>query len=205
VTRAYHEFNISPINCYVGISVLLISLWAVWRQRTSTSRFFGLMLIVFFILSLGSSLHIGRLRIQFGWGQGFLGLPPDTPLKWKGETHPIVLLFNYLHRYVPFFSMLRYPIRFPTLLTLALAVLCGIGLTGWMNRLKTQRSVAILGIAAMALLGFEYFHPPAPLFHQPVSKFYKDLGKDPGDFALLPLPLSPFPSTIISRFLMARR
>lgn len=191
VTQAYHELNISPINCYAGITVLLISSWALLSQRISITRFFGLLVVVFFILSLGSSLHIGRLRIHFGWDQGFLGVPPDTPLKWKGTTHPIVLPFYYLHKYVPFFSMLRYPTRFLTLLFLALAVLYGLGLSLWMQKLKSNFSAALWGMAALALLGFDYLHPQAPLYHQPVSQFYRSLGQDPADFAILPIPVSP--------------
>ena len=148
---------------------------------------------------------MGRLRIQFGWEQGFFGVPPDTPLNWRGETHPLLLPFYYCHKYVPFFSIQRYPTRFQILLSLALAVLYGFGLSQWMEKLRSKFSIFLVGITALALLGFEYMHPPAPLYRQSVSQFYKRLGQDPRDFAILPVPLSPIPSIIIFRFSMGRK
>jgi len=189
--KVYHDLVIGTIQSYAGISVLLVSLWAVIRHRLPITWFFALVLIVFLVLSLGSSLHVGRLRINFGWDQGFWGAPPNTPLEWRGTSHPILLPFYYLHKYVPLFSMLRYPTRFQIPFALALAILYGTGLTGLMRAVKSKASIAALGIAALVLLGFEYLHPQAAMYHQPVSNFYHDLGRDSSDFAILQIPIAP--------------
>ncbi len=189
--RVYHDHVIGTIQSYAGISVLLVAFWAVVVQRLSATRFFLFVLSVFFILSLGSSLHMGRLRIHFGLDQGFIGVPAGTPLEWQGPHHPVLLPFYFLHKYVPFFSMLRYPTRFQIIFILALGVLYANGLTFMMRALTSKVRIAAVGVAALTLLGFEYLHPPVAMYHHPVPDFYRALGRQSGDFAILQIPIGP--------------
>jgi hypothetical protein len=188
----YHDTVMGTVESYVGLSVLLVGLWALARSRRSATRFFGVVLLVFFVLALGSSLHVGRLRVNFTAARGFWGVPPETPLRARGHgLHPVLLPGYYLHRYVPFFGMMRYPTRFLIPFSIAAAVLFGVGLSQVMPADTPRRRALGVTLAVVGVLAFEYLHPPARTFEPPVSPFYFRLAKEPGDFAILQVPISP--------------
>lgn len=185
----YYDSVMGTAHSYIGISVLLLAVWGLHKSRVSTVRFFGVVMIVFFILSLGSSLHIGRMRVDFSWNQGFFGVPPDTPIDSDGN--PVLLPFYYLHKYVPFFSMQRYPSRFQALFLVSTAVLYGVGLAGLVSKMAMLRRQAVVAGTFFLLLGFEFLHPPVTHYQPVMPPFYEALGRERGEFAILNLPIAP--------------
>jgi hypothetical protein len=205
-SRLYHDNVPGTLESYVGLTVLLVALWVLVRSRRSAMRFFGIVLVAFFILSLGSSLHVGRLRVNFTVSRGVWGVPPDTPLHASGQhLHPVLLPGYYLHQYVPLFGMLRYPTRFLVPFTIAVAVLFGAGLSEAMPAGTSRRRALGVTLVALGVLTLEYLHPPAGMFEPPVSPFYRRLAQEPGDFAILQIPIAPHAEYLYYQTIHAKR
>jgi hypothetical protein len=189
VGRVYHDHVMGTTESFLGLSVLGVTAWTLRRQRTSSIRFFGLVMLAFFVLSLGATLHVGRMRVMFSAERGFFGDQPNAAVRIRDGEVPAFLPGYLLHRYVPFFSVLRYPTRFQIPLVVAAAVLYGVGLTLLAERYR-HGGLAV-GVVALAVLGFEYLHPPTRLHRPTASPFYERLAREPGAFAILPVPIAP--------------
>jgi len=135
---------------------------AVWAVTALTSA----------ILALGPLLHVnGRTLFDLD------GLEINVPL-------PFIIL-----HYLPIVQANRVPNRFSVLLTLALAVLVGFAAADLLARLR-RRPLA-LGLAGLLafLLVFESLAVPLPLTDARVPDVYRQIASEPGDFAILQLPL----------------
>lgn len=148
--------------------------------------------LLFGLLCLGPLLQInGRYRFSL---DGLLG---D-----QGVTFPMP--FALLH-YIPFVQANRAPNRNSVILMLGLAVLAGYGLA-WLWRLvgarplsagrvsaalarETRRVFPIALVVLGALLLFEHAAVPLPLTDARVPEVYRQIAREPGEFALLQLPL----------------
>lgn len=165
---------------FVGYSILVLSIAGLWMlRRRKHVVFWGCTALAGWILSLGPILHV--------WGERFF-LGQRIPLPYAGLY------------FLPFFNILRVPARFMVLTMLALAVLVGYTLaTGvqerpqwWAKRLRPVGRVWLSTIAGVLIL-FEYLavpYPMLPLDYQ--LPFYQELAAEPGQFAILDLPLTPF-------------
>jgi len=169
---------------YTGYVVLGLALLGVvaWRRRPS-ARFWALSALVFWLLTLGPSLH-------------FNGRDTGVPL-------PFALVEQ-----LPFFQGNRYPSRYSVMLTLSLALLAAMGLAwlgGWLAARRARAaergesaplaakrlgSDALLLTLGAALL-FEHLSLPLPLSNMVVPAVYQAVAREmPGDFTLLDLPLA---------------
>ncbi|MGD2206242.1 MAG: interleukin-like EMT inducer domain-containing protein [Anaerolineae bacterium] len=134
--------------------------------------------VLFAVLSLGPLLQInGRSTFDLD------GLKTTVPL-------PFILL-----HYIPVIKANRVPNRFSVVLMLALAVLAGFG-AYWLlkqaARLKPE--TARIGLVPCclllsALLLFEHWSVPLPLTDARIPPVYEQVAAEPGDFAILQLPL----------------
>jgi hypothetical protein len=130
-------------------------------------------LIVFVLFSLGPLLQInGRSAFDLD------GLTISVPL-------PFILL-----HYTPIIKANRVPNRFSVVLMLALAVLAGFGACWLLSKLRNSRPALLAcGSLLAALLIFEHWSVPLPLTDARIPAVYEQVAADPGDFAILQLPL----------------
>lgn len=174
--RAVQEGNarFADVNTvFVGVAALLLTVLASLRFRRRLAAWL-LGAIVFALFSLGPLLQInGRSRFDFD------GLETGVPL-------PFILL-----HYLPIIKGNRTPNRFGVVLMLCVAVLVGYALW-WLAGLARRRRHGLAPVVAGALTGvllFEQLALPMPLTDARVPPAYTHLAEEPGDFAILSLPL----------------
>ncbi len=166
----WSQFRANPIesSTFIGISVLALAFWAIWKLPRRTTSYWVYTLAVFFTLSLGPRLN------------------------FLGRVLPIPLPYALIHHAIPFASVAGVPARFHVVSTLCLAVLSGFGVRILFGQLKAHRS----GRAGRTLLGCvtaglfllmvaEHLHVPVFLTRHTVSPFYESLAKDPRDYAVV--------------------
>jgi hypothetical protein len=151
---------------YVGVTTLALVLCGVWSTRRDSLPWIAIALALF-LLALGPVLRLnGRL---------YPAVP--MPYRWAGWA------------YVP--RLLRAPDRFNMFLALPVSVLAAYGIT-WGLALayrRSPRSVTPLSSLIGAAILFEYLATPVPVQHYEMPVFYSQLAAEPGDFAVLNLPL----------------
>ncbi|MGA7732096.1 MAG: hypothetical protein WCD37_12595 [Chloroflexia bacterium] len=165
---------------FVGYTVLVLAVLAVWRLwRSRAVLFWALTALWAWMVSLGPLLHV--------WGGSeVLGTRISLPYVWLDD--------------LPFMSILRVPARISVLIMLALAVLVGYALTSLVNKKPSgeanagnRQGLIRLKYAAIGLLILVEFTPvPFPLMPRSYDiPLYHSIGQEPGDFAILELPLRP--------------
>ncbi len=158
---------------FVGYATVLLALVAAVRYRKALMAWIA-SAMVFAILSLGPLLHIN--------GQSVFdvdGLQVTFPM-------PFLLL-----HYIPLLKENRVPNRFGVLVMLSLAVLVGFAIA-WASQKakeKNARFWVALPLGALFLLLFEHAAAPLPLTDARVPDVYHQIAQEPGDFAVLTLPL----------------
>jgi len=146
-----------------------------WFKKT---WFWWLSLAVFLVLALGPVLHVGGVT-RFGPAGIEIPLP-----------------YLVLHRVVPFMRISRSVSRFDVMIMLSLGVLVGLGVLALARpaQKKTSRSPAvratIVGLVATALICFEFLPVPYPISPPDTPGWYEALAEEPGDFAILNLPMN---------------
>jgi len=147
-------------SCFTGYLPFILGGAALFMKDRETRVFWGIIGFSAFVLSLGPFLHVWNLITVKGY---------PVPL-------PYLLLSH-----IPFFSLLRLPVRFSILLILSLSVLSGMALKNVRNYLAI---VAIfIGIAMEYVLIFPY-----TLTEAKIPRFYSRLKEDPSVRAVLELP-----------------
>jgi hypothetical protein len=129
--------------------------------------------ILFAVLSLGPLLQInGRSTFDFD------GLLANVPL-------PFILL-----HYIPVVKANRVPNRFGVVLMLSLAVLASFGIYWLLGKLRRSPSLVRIGALLLAaILVFEHWSVPLPLTDARVPSALARVAGEPGDFAILQLPM----------------
>jgi len=156
--------NASENNNYIGYGALFFAGVAVWKYRKKMLvRFLAGATIIFGILALGPHVH-------------FAGAISIIPL-------PYILLYKH----IPGFSLTGVPTRFTALVIFCISILAAIGLTYLLKRSKNIRKRLILMTIVSTFLVLELAAFPFTVTHYPVSSFYYDLAKEPGDFAIIDL------------------
>ncbi|MCL7454621.1 MAG: hypothetical protein M8467_16400 [Anaerolineae bacterium] len=99
------------------------------------------------------------------------------------------LPFILLH-YIPIVKANRVPNRFSVVLMLALAVLAAFGAYWLLKKLRRSQVLAVGGSVLLAgLIVFEHWSVPLPLTDARIPAVYEQVVAEPGDFAILQLPL----------------
>jgi hypothetical protein len=162
---------------FLGWATLALAIAGVVRYRRQLAAWIA-STVVFVLFSLGPLLQInGRSTFDLD------GLAVNVPL-------PFILL-----HYIPVVKANRVPNRFSVVLMLALAVLAGFGaywLLGKVACLKMPGTRVLLpgGTALLAvLLLFSYWPVPLPLTDARIPPVYEEIAAEPGDFAILQLPM----------------
>ncbi|MBN1584488.1 MAG: hypothetical protein JXA89_27530 [Anaerolineae bacterium] len=153
---------------FLGYMALILALFSILAWRKSV--LWWALLLLFASLALGTTLAIN--------GVDYAGVP---------------LPYDLLTKTIPALKIIRQASRFNVMVGLTLAVLVGLGWTDvsrWLDKKPWLRRSAC-GIAGILFL-FEYLAVPCPSQPGDLSPFYTRLAQEPGDFAILELPLDDF-------------
>jgi len=164
---------------YLGLTTLCLALWGV-KRRKSEARFWLILGVGAAVLSLGPFLKVGGELVRY---------------TIKGRESYLVLPYALLTK-VPFFEWGRTPGRLSGTMSFALAVLASLGARDILLRLKAQwpRAAFVGGIALLVL--FEYTTIfPFPTAGEYIPDFYRKIAEEPGDYAVLDLPIETGGST----------
>jgi hypothetical protein len=201
----------SERTVFAGFTPLLLALIAVLPLRKRLAQrhskletpnpkqvtLWALSLLFFFVLSLGPVLHIGgRTALLPGGGE-------------------IPLPYALLHRLVPFLNISRSVSRFDVMVMLSLAMLAAFGLArvmgcgfrvsgfglGAQNASPSASSShtptrpyprfgRVIALLCAALIIFEFLPVPYPMSPPDTPDWYYTLAAEPGDFAVLNLPMN---------------
>jgi len=176
--------NPSERVVFLGYSVLALTAIGAWRMRKNRQvRMWAFIAALMWALSLGPLLQV-------------LGKTQFTPF---GVTVPLPYLVLFK---LPLFNIMRTPARLTVLVMLALAILVSFALANLLPALGRPRAdsrprswAAQLAAAIVipTIILFEFLSAPFPTvppgWNVPI---YAQIAKEPGNFALLELPLRPF-------------
>ncbi|MBI5303605.1 MAG: hypothetical protein HY868_15830 [Chloroflexi bacterium] len=159
---------------YATLALALVAALRFWK----TLRVWAISALAFAILSLGPLLNIaGQSRFNFD------GLDVTFPM-------PFLLL-----HYIPIIKENRVPNRFSILVMLSLAILVAFAVAWILARVSSSkfqvtrwRLLAVRCLLLTVLL-FEHSAIPLPLTDARVPEVYAQIAREPGDFAVLTLPL----------------
>ncbi len=124
--------------------------------------------VIFFVLALGPQLQVN-----------------GVPQAWA-QPMPYTLIER-----IPGLNISRSPDRFAMPLMLCLSVLAGYGVLRLVAALAGRGgrgAVGALTAGLLALMALEVWPVPVPQLPAPIPAFYRQLGQDPSDYAILELP-----------------
>jgi len=142
--------------------VALGTIGLAWRAGWRVPRFWAGLALFFGVLALGPFLHVG-------------GVNTHVPGPWA------------FLRYVPIVGLARTPSRFGIVAMLAVAMLFAAALV-WLADRRPDRRRLVIAVAA-ALLVFELWPAPRPLYSGAVPPIYAQVVDAPEEVRLLELPL----------------
>lgn len=174
----YSKVTAGEQFAFAGWLVLLLAAVGAifWKHRDK--RTLVVLTIVFFLLSLGPVLHIAN---RSG------GL-----FEYDGIRFTIPLPFVVIH-FIPILNGVRIPARFEFFTNLLFVLLAAGGLTYLLNKLsslKRERWIPFVAIGALLIATVEFLPGNIPATTKPgVPEPYSVIAKDPGNKAVLELPL----------------
>jgi hypothetical protein len=163
--RIYDNFADNKVYvAFVGYTTLALALWGSVK-RWKRARFWLLTAAVYVLLALGPQLRLD--------GQ----LYPQVPMPYR--------LVGDLW----FVRILRKPDRFNVFLGLPLGMLAAWGVAALLPRRSSQLRRALLAGTLGLLILREYALLPYPTAQPAVPAWYGQLAREPGDLAVLDLPM----------------
>jgi hypothetical protein len=189
---------------FLGFSVLILAGLGLRRSGRRRGVFWLTVAILFAVISLGPGLHVlGHYRfpslswMRMGSVAQRLGIPMKPEWVQTFDQAPMIPLPGAALQLIPFFQWTRAPSRFIVMTMLALAVLAGFGGARLREALKDRcwlrlPAPAMLTALLGALVLFEFCIVPFPTTPIVVPDFYRRLAQEPGDFAILDLPIQPY-------------
>jgi hypothetical protein len=182
--------NTSERDLFLGYTVLAVAAWGLWHlRRDRRVVFWAFVAALTWLLSLGPVLQVLGKTV-------FTSFLVKIPL-------PYLLLYK-----LPLFSIMRTPARFTVLVMLALAVLVAYALRAIADGRQTTddrrrstmegtphtssvvRRLSSAIIPILILFEFLAVYPMVPPgWNVPI---YQKIAAEPGNFALLELPIRPF-------------
>jgi hypothetical protein len=163
LTRSH---GVGGYEIFFGYSVMALSALTLIYLRPRGIWFWAITALVFFVLSLGPYLHAG--------GHDLMSIP--LPHRWLS--------------FIPIFKVDRSPVRFVVMAEMALALISGVGLAAISQRIS-RRSYRLLTLGIGTIVCMEFFQAPLKLSAVPIPEFHRSLADEPGDFAVLDLPILP--------------
>jgi hypothetical protein len=189
---------------FLGFSVLILAGLGLRRAGRKRGWFWLVVGLFFALISLGPGLHIlGQYRfswlawMRMGSVAQRLGIPMKPEWVQMFDEAPMFPLPGAALQLLPFFQWTRAPSRFIVVTMLALAALAGFGVARLREMvqgrhwLRLPAPAAITALAGVLVL-FEFCIVPFPTTPIVVPDFYRRLAQEPGDFAILDLPIEPY-------------
>lgn len=141
---------------YVGFSAIILAVPAIMgvRKKTGNLRFWVILMIVFFVISLGPNLNV-----------------LSTQASWHMPQY-------YLAKYIPIFSMDRAPVRYAVLVEFCLAMLAGYGVTRIIEGSARQSLKTALPILAALAILIDFNQSPLLMRAVHVPSFYHEIALD---------------------------
>lgn len=133
----------------------------------------------------------GRVTwLWFALGVFFAVMSLGPVLRFNGQVYEnITLPYGWL-AWLPFIRIVARPDYFVLGLLLPLAIVAAIGCERGLVALdRHRRAQAALLIGLTAVLLFEYWNGPYPGFELSVHPIYQQLAQEPGNFAIIELPM----------------
>jgi hypothetical protein len=163
------------ITTYAGICVLILSIYAVFKDRSRGPMFWALGAVFFALMSLGPVLHIAG-------NSTFFGTDIEIPMP-----------YSLVSLVIPTLSNSRTPGRFDVMVVLSLSVLVAYAIAIINKKLGAIRLGRIgmfhITLAAITLLIlFEYLAVPFTMTDTHVPGFYYSLANETGNFGILEIP-----------------
>lgn len=189
---------------FLGFSILTLAGLGLRRAGRRRGTFWLAVALFFAILSLGPGLHVlGHYRfswlswMQMGSVAQKLGVPMKPEWVEMFNQTPMIPLPGAALQLLPFFQWTRAPSRFSVVTMLALAVLAGSGVARIREATKGRRwlrlpAPAIITAVLAALVLTEFCIIPFPTTPIAIPDFYRRLAQEPGDYAILELPIRPY-------------
>ena len=163
---------------YGVLALAIVGAATAWQR----ARAWAWGALLFGLLTLGPLLQI---RGQFLF-------PLDNLLGEQGLSQGVTfpLPFSLLH-YIPFLKANRVPNRFSVILGLSLAVLVGYGVFALLRKAGPGGRVlrGAVAVALLAVVLFDQVSVPLPLTDARVPGPYQGIAAEPGDFAVLEIPM----------------
>ncbi|GEM_PF-1205999 len=159
--------GVGGYEIFLGYSVIALAAVTLIRIRPPKVGLWAITGILFFILSLGPFLHVGK--------HDLFSVP--LPLRW-------------LSWFMPVFQVDRSPVRFVVMTELALAVIVGMGMASLSERFLQRWYRAFLAGFGL-LVCLEFLQAPLSLSAVPIPEFHRGIADEPGEFSVLDLPMLP--------------
>ena len=156
---------------FLGYTTLLLGSYGVLRARRA-ALYWALAAVCLMLLALGPIL------------------------RFNGRLYPNIPMPHRLVGWSTLIKVMRTPDRFNVVLSLPLAVLAGYGVMHLLESLKRKlppqwrnRAVTASSAVLAGLVIFEFLSIPLPTIAPPTSPFYRELAREPGDFAIVEVPM----------------
>jgi len=179
ITASFHRGN-SGFGLSLGwIAIALFAAATSTVLRTYKNRRWLWGFVIFGVLALGPTLHIG--------GSLLSGFPMPQAV---------------LMKIIPFLAASRTPIRFvvPAELCLALTIA-----TGWAMRERVRPLSKSIATLALTLILFESLAAPLPLVEVPIPRVYREITADPGSSVLVNIPTIPAREEVLYQIVHRQR
>ena len=183
------QFTVS--QSYMGASVedgRPMDLWNVilppWIEQIKRSGYLGLVVMCLAVIGMWKGGKEARMWTVSAAIFFLIAIGPKP--KFRGEVIEAVTL-PWSAIFIP---LLRDPLRFQMLVMFGLAGAAGYGWAVIQRCLKYrwQGWYVLCAFGTLLLLVLDYSHWPFPYVEPVVSPFYGQLAREPGDFAIAPLP-----------------
>ena len=168
---------VSERSIAIGYAPLALAAIALAR-RGKRAMLWAAGAIFFLLLAMGPALHAGNITMA--------EVPADLSL---GADAPGWTPFAALNRWIPFMRISRSVSRYALMVQFGVAVLAGMGLHTLLQKVHGRGRAGITAAAALLVLG-EYWTAPYPLSPPDTPALYTQLAQEPGQGAVLNLPMN---------------
>lgn len=158
----FHQQEIT----FLGYTVMILAAIGIYGYRRKALLWLAIALL-FLCLALGPTITIGQQP-------------------WPALPTPYRLVEDWFITH-----LMRRPDRFNIFLGLPFAMLAAMGTTVLQRRLAVKWFAPLALVIALAIVA-EYSQAPYPLTTTAVPAWYQQLAQEPGDFAILGIPIGPY-------------
>jgi len=180
VPTGAQSFHFVPWPVLLGYLASALAIYSLLRVKWPTKGLWVLVGTSFFILALGPRLRVG------------------------GHLVPVVRLPQAVFYYLPVLSGMRASYRFVLVVSLVVAIVAAHALDHMLRRRAPPARFAACALI-VGWLVFEVYAVPLPVREPTGSDFYRALKEEAGDFAIMEVPRSAWPSALFYQTIHGKR